>query len=66
MDSALFLAYEQLQHQAACSADQIVCDPALRLRFLELTRDSGELGPEREVLHRLLNLRKRKRLPRLG
>jgi hypothetical protein len=65
MDSELILAIENLQKELACSADEIVCDPELRTRFLEMSRNKGVFAPEKEVLHRLLNLRKRKRLPRI-
>lgn len=66
MNADLILAYERLQGECRCTADDVVCDPHLRHRFLELTRNAGVLDPENVVLHRLLNLRKKKRLPRLG
>src|SRR5438128_7500499 len=37
MDHFLLQAYERLQEERVCSADEIVCDPKLRTRFLELS-----------------------------
>jgi hypothetical protein len=66
MDNILISAYQELQLDSLpASADEIVCDPHLRQRFLDLARKDLNNVPEREVLHRLINLRKRKKLPRL-
>ncbi len=64
-DDGLVAAYEQLLAEHQCSADEIVCDPALRRRFLTLSEAAVGEEEEREALHRLLYLRKRKRLPRV-
>jgi hypothetical protein len=59
-DEILIDAYQRLVAERQCSADQILWDPDVRHRFLELTGNMNE----RDALHRLLYLRKRKRLPR--
>jgi hypothetical protein len=66
LDTILISAYQQLQAESPfTSADEIICDPVLRRRFLDLASKDLHSAPEREVLHRLINLRKRKKLPRL-
>lgn len=64
MDPAIVEAYTTMALQFKCSVDDILETPEYRERFLSATRQRlGEL-PERDLLHRLVYLRKRSRLPR--
>jgi hypothetical protein len=63
-DEAIIDVFRRLALDHGCSADDILETPELRERFLDETRRIlGEL-PERELLHRLVYLRKRSKLPR--
>ena len=64
MDAVVIDVYRRLAHAHSCSVDDVLETPALRNDYLAETRRLlGDL-PERELLHKLTNLRKRKKLPR--
>jgi hypothetical protein len=63
-DEALIDAFSRMTRVHGCSADDILETPELREEFLRQTRRVlGDL-PERQLLHRLIYLRKRSKLPR--
>lgn len=64
MEPVLLAAYTRMLDAHLCSADLILEDPALRAEFLELAREALPGRAERELLHGLVNLRKRGKLPR--
>lgn len=64
-DDFIIRAFARVQGVHRISADELVCTPRDRELFLAFARE--ELGtdiPERDLLCRLLCLRKRSRLPR--
>jgi hypothetical protein len=64
MDDVLIDVYRRIVLRFRASAEDILEDPGLRTEFLAEARQSlGDL-PERQLLHRLSNLRKKSRLPR--
>jgi hypothetical protein len=64
MDAVVIDVFSRLVHAHQCSVDSILETPELRTEYLAETRRLlGDL-PERELLHKLTNLRKRKKLPR--
>jgi hypothetical protein len=64
MDDTIVAVYANLTIQYGCSVDDILETPKFREQFLQATRHRlGDL-PERELLHRLVYLRKCSRLPR--
>ncbi len=64
MDEVVIDVYRRMVHDHRCSAEDILETPDLRERYLaEVRWVLGNL-PERELLHKLSNLRKRSRLPR--
>jgi hypothetical protein len=67
-DSLIIQAYERVLRTHRLSADELVCTPAARDLFLAFAREeiSGDGIGERELLMRLLGLRKRSRLPRFS
>jgi hypothetical protein len=63
-DEALIDVFGRMARDHGCSADDILETPELREEFLRQTRRVlGDL-PERQLLHRLIYLRKRCKLPR--
>jgi hypothetical protein len=48
----------------ACSVDAILTTPELREQYLAEARSVVGALPERELLHKLVSLRKRSKLPR--
>jgi hypothetical protein len=65
MDPVLIAVYRSMVTRFGCSAEDILHDPDLRAIFLSESRRSlGGDRPERELLCRLSNLRKRSKLPR--
>lgn len=63
-DSFLIEVYRRVNRALSCSVDGILTTPKHRERFLQEARQFvGDLS-ERELLRRLINLRKRSRLPR--
>lgn len=64
VDDCLIRVFTTLAETRGCSVDDVLECPLLRQAFLDGVR--LELGalPERQLLHRLVNLRKQKRLPR--
>ena len=64
MDESIIAVYRCLMHSHHCSVDEILETPELREQYLaETRRVLGDL-PERELLHKLVSLRKRSKLPR--
>ena len=56
-------SYRELNQEQNCSPDYIVCDPAIRRRFMEIVRRRARSKVnERDILLRLLSLRKTKQL----
>jgi hypothetical protein len=63
-DEHLIEVFRRLLHLHGCSVDDILETPELRQEYLAGTRRVlGDL-PERELLHRLVYLLKRSKLPR--
>lgn len=65
-DSSLVRAYQRVLRTHHLYADELVCTPSARTLFLAFAREEGvsENVCERDILLRLINLRKRSRLPR--
>ncbi len=64
MAAVVIDVYRRLAHAHSCSVDDVLETPELRNDYLtEARRLLGDL-PERELLYKLTNLRKRKKLPR--
>jgi hypothetical protein len=59
-DSQIVTAYISFRDEFGASADSILVNPSLREGFLERHRKEVDEEP---ILRRLLNLRKRSRLP---
>lgn len=65
-DLIIIEAYRRTLSKMHLSADELVCTPAAREMFLDSVRGvTGSNISERDLLWRLLCLRKRSRLPRL-
>ncbi len=63
-DEVIIDVFRQMSSKHGCSADDILETPELREQFLAATRNVlGDL-PERDLLHRLVGLRKKSKLPR--
>ncbi len=65
MEEIIIDVYRHLVQISHCSVDDILETPELREQYLAETRQSLGNLPERELLHGLVYLRKRSRLPRL-
>jgi hypothetical protein len=63
-ETQLLAAYSSFRLESAATADSILVNPLLRARFLERVRQRVGEVEEEAVLRKLLNLRKRSRLPR--
>jgi hypothetical protein len=63
-DSTLIEAYRHLAQEHQASVDDILETPEFRQAFLQTCRHLLGNIPERELLHRLVYLRKHSRLPR--
>jgi hypothetical protein len=63
-DSVVMEAYSSVHASRRASADDILVSPSLRSEFLSLVRERMAEADEEPTLRRLLNLRKRSRLPR--
>ena len=63
-DEQLVAAFSSFRAETGASADSVLVNPQYRNRFLELVRIQLGVAEEEAVLRRLLNLRKRQRLPR--
>jgi hypothetical protein len=63
-DDVLVTVFRRLVDAHGCSVDDILETPELRQAFLADTRLALGPLPERELLHRLVYLRKRGTLPR--
>lgn len=65
MDPVLIAVYLSMVRRFGCSAEDVLHDPDLRGAFLTESRQAlCSDRPERELLTRLSNLRKRSKLPR--
>jgi hypothetical protein len=64
MDEVVVEVFRRLVLTHRCSVDDILETPVLREEYLAETRRSLGHLPERDLLHRLTNLRRRKKLPR--
>lgn len=63
-ENQLVATFASFRVESGATADSILVNPLLRNRFLECVRQQlGEIEEE-PVLRKLLNLRKRSRLPR--
>lgn len=63
-DKAIVDVFRRMAFTHGCSTDDILETPELREQYLaEMRHIVGSL-PERELLHRLVYLRKRSKLPR--
>jgi hypothetical protein len=63
-DEALISVFNRLARSRGCSVDDILETPELREEYLSESRHVvGDL-PEQQLLHRLVYLRKRSKLPR--
>lgn len=63
-DDILIEVYGQMRRTRGCSVDKLLCDPEDRTEFLtEVRRRLGDI-PEAHLLQRIINLRKRSKLPR--
>ena len=66
-DLLIIQAYVRTRRIVRVSADELVCTPEARALFLSFAREgAGSTISERDLLWRLLCLRKRSRLPRSG
>lgn len=63
-DEAITQVYSNLLQKHGCSVDAILEAPELREEFLREARRSVGNLPERDLLHKLVSLRKRSKLPR--
>ena len=63
-DSQIVATFVALRAETGASADSVLVNPVLRLRFLDLVRQEVGDIEEEAALKRLLNLRKQSRLPR--
>jgi hypothetical protein len=65
VDDQVFIdVFRDFAHAHACSVDAILITPELREQYLAKARSILGALPERELLHRLVSLRKRSKLPR--
>jgi hypothetical protein len=62
MDENLKAIYLCMRNRHGCSVDDVLEDPALRHEFLEAAWQSFSVASERDLLHRLVYLRKKVRL----
>ena len=62
-DSVLVEVYHSMLQGFQCSVDDVLETPELRENFLTSCRNILGEVPERDLLHRLVYLRKRSRLP---
>jgi hypothetical protein len=63
-DDVLGEIYSQMLRTRRCSVDKILCDPEDRTEFLTQVRHRLGDIPETALLQRIVNLRKRSKLPR--
>ena len=64
MEQVIIEVYRRLVRHHHCSVDDVLETPELREQYLAETRRSLGNLPERELLHGLVYLRKRSKLPR--
>jgi hypothetical protein len=64
MEPVVIAVYRHLAQIHHCSADDILETPELREKYLADTRQVLGNLPERQLLHKLIYLRKRSKLPR--
>lgn len=66
-DPVIIAVYADMARRHGCSADDIVVTPHLRAEFLSNCRQSGGIDwDEEQTLRRLISLRKRSKLARVG
>jgi hypothetical protein len=63
-DEAIIGVFRRMALDHGCSADDILETPELREQYLAEMRSIAGSLPERDLLHRLVYLRKRSKLPR--
>jgi hypothetical protein len=63
-DEVIIEVFCRMVRNHGCSADDILLTPELREEYLAGTRRVFGDRPERQLLHRLVYLRKRSKLPR--
>jgi hypothetical protein len=63
-DTTIIDVFRKMLHAHGCSVDDILETPELRDEYLTAMRRKLGDHSERELLHRLVSLRKRSRLPR--
>ena len=63
-DASLIAAYTTILQQHRVSVDELVATPQFRELFLTAARQAMGEVPEKALLMRLFNLRKRSKLPR--
>jgi hypothetical protein len=64
MEQVIIEVYRHLVQRQHCSVDDILETPEIREQYLAETRQALGNLPERELLHGLVYLRKRSKLPR--
>lgn len=62
-DQTLIAAYQVVFQRHRVSVDELLATPACRELFLAVARESTENQSERDLLMRLIALRKRSKLP---
>ena len=63
MQETLIRTYSEMRESHHCSVDEILVSPDLRNTFLQRVHEIHPEAGERDILHRLTNLRKRRLLP---
>jgi hypothetical protein len=63
-DQVVIDVFRDFAQANACSVDAILTTPELREAYLAKARSVLGTLPERELLHKLVSLRKRSKLPR--
>lgn len=59
---ALLDSWKMFRREHNVSVDRMICDPLLRLAFLESLGPTAAKHSEEEILWRLMSLRKQKKL----
>lgn len=65
MDLVIVDVFARMLSESRCTSDDVLETPELRQAFLSNVRHALGPVPERDLLHRLTYLRKKKMLPRL-
>ena len=64
MNEPLLDSWASFQKEHRCSVDRMLCRPSLRNAFLDAARLATRLEDEKQLLWGVVNLRKRKSLPK--